>query len=134
MGTLRTGRRYEIVFGPDLDVATSAAVAVIDTAFEQVSNLDPDAITLSAANDGLRVIGSDVKSAIDAGRNVCSIHCRVFDRAQNQEVSSAFELARRPLVPAWTAPIAEFDARSAAPSAKRSRNFKMPTRGTGPRR
>lgn len=134
MGTLRTGRRYEIVFGPGVDLGSFAEGGAIDNTFQEVSGRDPDAIILSAASDGLKVIGSEVRSAIDAGREACSIHCRVFDRGTNEEMSSALELARRPMVSAWASPIAEFDPRSAAPSSKKSRSFKMPTRGPGPRR
>lgn len=134
MGTLRTGRRYEIVFGPGVDQASFTEGGAIDSTFQQVSSRDPDAIILSAASDGLKVIGSEVRSAIDAGREACSIHCRVFDRGTNEEMSSDLELSRRPTAAAWESPIAEFDPRSAAPAARKSRSFKMPTRGPGPRR
>lgn len=134
MGKLRTGRRYEIVFGPGLDLASETAAASIDGAFEQVCRGDAVALTLSAASDGLKVIGSDVRSAIDAGREVCTIHCRVFDRLSNQEMSSPHELARAPAAAAWTAPVAEFDPRSAAPAGRKSKTFQMATRRPGPQR
>ena len=124
MRELRTGRRFEIVFGPGLDLSSETAVTSLDGAFEQVCRGDAVALTMSTASDGLKVIGSDVRSAIDAGREVCSIHCRVFDRSSNQELSSPDELARAPTAAAWSAPVAEFDRRSAAAGGK-SKTFKL---------
>ena len=131
MGTLRTGRRYEIVFGPSPEHLSSGDVAVIEGAFEQVCNRDCNAVVLSAASDGLRVIGSDMRPAIDAGREACSIPCRVFDRDSNREMSTALELSRRPVLAAAPEPVAVFDPRSAAPAPRKSRSFKMPSRGAG---
>ena len=128
MGTLRTGRRYEMLFGPGLDPA-SATAASIAAAFERVRGCDAQAIILSAPSDGLTVIGTDAKAAIDAGREVCSIHCRVFDREANQDVSSALELSRQVAAPVWMAPIANYDPRSAAPRPRNSKAFKIASRG-----
>ena len=53
MAPLRTGKRYEIVFGPGINLATAAQGGAIDLAFEQVCGVDPTAVVLSAASDGL---------------------------------------------------------------------------------
>jgi hypothetical protein len=133
MAALRTGKRYEIVFGPGLNLTADDSGAV-DRTFEQVSSRDPDAVVLSAGSDGLKVIGSESAAAIEAGRQACSIHCRVFDRGDNKEMSSALELARpHPMLPAWVPEIGVFDPRSAEPS-RRSASFKIRTRGPGARR
>ena len=125
MGMLRTGRRYEIIFGPKPDQLSSADANIIDEAFAQVFRQDSNAVALTTATDRLRVIGSDMRTAIEAGRAICSIHCRVFDRDSNQELSSPLEIARRAVLPAQIAAVPQFDARSAM---RKSRNFKMPRR------
>jgi len=134
MATLRTGRRYEIVFGPGPVQLSAADAGVIDSAFAQVCSRDANAVVLSAVSDGLRVIGSDMRAAIDAGRDACSIHCRVFDRDSNQEMSSALELSRRPVPAVPTEPVGMFDPRSGARGTGKSRQFKMPGRGPGTNR
>jgi hypothetical protein len=134
MGDLRTGKRYEIVFGPGIKLGATADAGAIDLAFEQVSDRDPDAVVLSAASDGLKVIGSEIAAAIEAGREACSIYCRVFDRGDNKEMSSTLELGRpQPAVPAWAPEIGVFDARSAG-SSRKPGQFKARARGPAPRR
>jgi hypothetical protein len=130
MAALRTGRRYEIVFGPGINLGASAEGGDIDLAFARVANRDPDAVVLSATSDGLKVIGSEIADAIEAGREACSIYCRVFDRIDNKEMSSTNELARpRPAIPSWAPEIGVFDARSAStPSSRKPGHFRTRSR------
>jgi len=133
MADLRTGKRYEIVFGHGINLAAAEGGA-IDVAFERVASQDPDAVVLSAGSDGLKVIGSEMAGAIQAGREACTIHCRVFDRSEHKEMSSALELARaQPMLPRWAPQIGVFDPRSAEPRRKGA-SFKIKTRGPPPRR
>ena len=134
MSTLRTGKRYEIVFGPGLDPTSLVDASVVDGTFRTVCDSDSDAIILSAASDGLKVIGSDLRAAIEAGRETCSIFCRVFDRDTSNEMSNALELARRPAAPSWVAPVAQYDPRSAHSAPGSRKSFKMPARTQGGRR
>ena len=127
MADLRTGKRYEMVFGPAINLAASEGGA-IDLAFEQVAIHDPDAVAISVATDGLKVIGSELAGAIEAGREACTIHCRVFDRSDNREMSSALELSRaRPQVAGPAPEIGVFDPRSANGASSKSKSW-------GPRR
>lgn len=105
MAPLKTGRPYELVFGPNVNLGPGADSEAIDLVFARTSAVDPHAIMLSVASEGLKVIGSEVMSAIDAGRAACSIRCRVFDRRLNTELSTETELARSGPPPrAWFSP------------------------------
>jgi hypothetical protein len=128
MASLRTGKRYEIVFGPGVNLTTDGHDGAIDLAFAQVSERDPSAIVLSASSDGLKVIGSEDEAAIGAGRDACSIRCRVFDRVADTELSTEDELGRLlPTLRSWPMQkIGEFGQRSASsPYAKRKASFKI---------
>jgi hypothetical protein len=128
MASLRTGKRYEIVFGPGINLTADGNDAAIDLTYAQVCERDSSAIILSASSDGLKVIGSDSEVATAAGRASCSIRCRVFDRTSDAEISSEEEQAR--LMPSQPAlplqKIGEFGSRnSSSPYAKRKASFKI---------
>jgi hypothetical protein len=127
MAPLRTGKRYEIVFGPGINLATAAQGGAIDLAFEQVCGVDPTAVVLSAASDGLKVVGSEIRAAIEAGRDACSIRCRSYDRNLHTELTTDAELARHDSSIRVWAEVERFDARSAgaSPQRRRGATFKI---------
>jgi hypothetical protein len=114
MAPLKTGRPYELVFGPGVNLGPGAESDAIDLVYAETSGVDPQAIVLSVASEGLKVIGSEDMSAIDAGRAACSIRCRVFDRRLDTELSTEVELARSgPAPKLWHSPKpSSFDGRN----------------------
>ena len=123
MTPLNSGKPYELVFGPGIDLGPGAQSEAIELVSEHVWEVDQDAITLSVASEGLKVIGSDNMRAIEAGRSVCSLRCRVYDRRTGVELSTEAELARSgPRERVWTTQkMGEFDARSSSPAPRKNR-------------
>jgi hypothetical protein len=120
MTPLKSGRPYELVFGPGIDLGPGEQSEAIDLVYRQVSEIDGDAITMSVASEGLKVIGSELLGAIDAGRQVCTLRCRVYDRQSGAELSTEAELARSgPRERVSASKAGAFDARSGQATAPR---------------